>query len=244
MKRYRADLHVHTCLSPCGDLDMSPACIVRSARDRNIDILAVCDHNSCENAGAVIRTAAGLPLQVLPGLEVTSREEVHILALFEKLEDALAMQAVVYANLPEGDDRKIFGLQPVVNELSEVLDLNDRPLLDATALTIDQVIGYVHRHGGLAVAAHIDRQGFGIIGQLGFIPRTIALDALEVSHRLTLPEARRKFQEYRRFALITTSDAHRPEQIGLATTTFLLQAPSLDEIARALRGEAGRKILS
>jgi len=244
MKRYRADLHVHTCLSPCGDLDMSPARIVRSAREQNIDILAICDHNTCENAGAVIRTAAGLPLRVLPGLEVTSREEVHILALFEKLEDALAMQAVVYANLPEGSDGEPFGLQPVVNELSEVLDLNDRPLLDATALTIDQVIAYVHRHAGLAVAAHIDRQGFGIIGQLGFIPEKIALDALAVSYRITLREARRRFREYRRYAFITTSDAHRPEQIGLATTTFLLQMPSLSEIARAFRGEAGRKILT
>lgn len=244
MKRYRADLHVHTCLSPCGDLDMSPACIVRSARDRKIDILAVCDHNSCENAGAVIRTAAGSPLRVLPGLEVTSREEVHVLALFEKLEDALAMQAVVYANLPEGTGERSFGLQAVVNELSEVLDLNDRPLLDATALTIDQVIGYIHRHAGLAVAAHIDRQGFGIIGQLGFIPEKIQLDALAVSRRLPLMEARRRFREYQRFAFITTSDAHRPEQIGLATTTFLLQSPTLSEIARAFRSQAGRKILS
>jgi hypothetical protein len=244
MKRYRADLHVHTCLSPCGDLDMSPVNIVRSARNRGIDILAICDHNSCENVGAVIRAAAGLPLRVLPGLEVTSREEVHILALFETLQDALAMQAVVYAHLPDHTDREPLGLQVVVNELSEVLDLNDRPLLDATALSIDQVVGYIHRHSGLAVAAHIDRQGFGIIGQLGFIPETIPLDALAVSHRLSLQEAGQKFHEYRRYAFITTSDAHRPEHIGLATTTFYLQRPSLSEIAQALRDQAGRKILT
>jgi predicted metal-dependent phosphoesterase TrpH len=243
MKRYRADLHVHTCLSPCGHLDMSPANIVRSARNRGIDILAICDHNSCENGAAVIRTAAGIPLRVLPGLEVTSREEVHILALFEKLEDALAMQAVVYANLPDRADEEPLGLQVVVNEVSEVLGLNDRPLLDATTLTIDQVVEYVHRNAGLAVAAHIDRQSFGIIGQLGFIPENIALDALAVSYRLTLPEAFRKFDKYSRYAFISASDAHHPEHIGRATTTFLLQEPSLSEIARALRGEAGRKIL-
>jgi len=243
MKRYRADLHVHTCLSPCGDLDMSPGSIVRAARVRDIDILAICDHNSCENAAAVIRRAAGIPLRVLPGLEVTSREEVHILALFENLEDALAMQAVVYANLPDQAGREPLGLQPVVNEIAEVLDLNDRPLLDATSLSIDQIIGYIHRHAGLAVAAHIDREGFGIIGQLGFIPENMALDALAVSHRLTLREARRRFREYHRYAFITTSDAHRPEHIGLTTTTFLLCESSLGEIARAFRGEGGRKIL-
>ncbi|KPL19532.1 MAG: hypothetical protein AMJ92_02740 [candidate division Zixibacteria bacterium SM23_81] len=243
MKRYVADLHVHTCLSPCGDLQMSPRKIVETALKKDIDIIAICDHNSCENVIAVMRAAVGRDLRVLPGMEVTSQEEVHIIALFENLEDALAMQSVVYAHLSGENDEEAFGMQVVVNEFSEVLDFNKRLLIGAADLSIDDVVRYIHHHAGLAIAAHIDREGFGIIGQLGFIPENLAFDALEISPRSPLDGRREEFDRLSNYALISSSDAHHLEQIGQGTTGFLLKGPYLSEIEKALRGVEGRMVI-
>lgn len=244
MKGYVADLHVHTCLSPCGDLQMSPRKIVKAALSKGIDIIAVCDHNSCENAEAVMRAAARKNLTVLPGMEITSREEVHIVALFENLNDAQALQKVVYDHLQGENDEEAFGLQVVVNEFSEVMGFNKRLLIGSTDLSIDEAVSYIHGNAGLAIASHIDRQGFGIIGQLGFIPEALQLDALEVSPRMSMEKAKREFKAYLAYAFISSSDAHSLEQIGRGTTSLLMQDPRLSEIKMALRRENGRMILN
>ncbi|MDZ7289058.1 MAG: PHP domain-containing protein [candidate division KSB1 bacterium] len=244
LREYVADLHIHTCLSPCGDLDMSPRDIVRTARSRGIDMIAICDHNTAENIEAVMRAARGHELAVLPGMEVTSQEEVHILALFENLADALTLQSVIYAHLPGENDEEAFGLQVVVNEFSEVLSFNRKLLIGATDLSISAVVAAIHRFGGLAVAAHIDREGFGIIGQIGFIPKDLQLDALEISPRMTVEEARKKFEVYSDYTFISSSDAHFIEHIGQSTTRFMLTEPSLGEIKKALRREDGRMIIA
>ena len=243
MKRYVADLHVHTCLSPCGDLQMSPRKIVETALKKDIDIIAICDHNSCENVIAVMRAAVGRDLRVLPGMEVTSQEEVHIIALFENLEDALAMQSVVYAHLSGENDEEAFGMQVVVNEFSEVLDFNKRLLIGAADLSIDDVVRYIHHHAGLAIAAHIDREGFGIIGQLGYIPEDLPFDALELSSRTPLESARKDYDHLSGYTFISSSDAHYLEQIGRGTTRFLLEDPHLNEIEKALRRVEGRMVI-
>jgi PHP family Zn ribbon phosphoesterase len=244
MNRYVADLHVHTCLSPCGDLQMSPRKIVKAALDRGIDMIAICDHNSCENAEAVMRAAARKSLTVLPGMEITSQEEVHIVALFENLKDAQALQKVVYDHLQGENDEEAFGMQVVVNEFSEVMSFNKRLLIGATALSIDEAVSRIHGNGGLAIASHIDREGFGIIGQLGFIPEGLQLDALEVSPRMAVEKARREFGTYAAYTFISSSDAHSLEQIGRGTTNLLLHEPRLSEIKMALRRENGRMVLN
>ncbi len=244
MREFVADLHIHTCLSPCGDLSMSPREIVKTARSKGIDMIAVCDHNTCENVEAVTKAASNHSLKVLPGMEVTSVEEVHIVALFENLADAFALQNLVYAHLQGENDVDAFGLQVVVNEDSEVLRFNKKLLIGATDLSIDEVVGQIHSFGGLAIAAHIDREGFGIIGQLGFIPEHLQFDALEISSSMTTDEGRQKFVEYSHCSFIWSSDAHSPDEIGRATTRFLLQTLSLGELQKALRADAGRMILS
>ena len=104
LQEVTVDLHVHTCLSPCATLDMTPRKIVARALEMKLDMIAVTDHNSAENAGAVISAAADVPLTVLPGFEVTSAEEAHVVCLFGRLEDALAFQEVVYARLQPGEN--------------------------------------------------------------------------------------------------------------------------------------------
>jgi hypothetical protein len=242
LKAFRADLHIHTCLSPCGELEMSPLGIARKASEKNIDILGICDHNSAENVPALREAAEPFRINVLAGMEITSQEEVHILGLFDSLEAAFEVQAVVYDHLPGENDEEAFGLQVVVNAEGEVLRFNPKLLIGASTLTLERIVELIHSFDGLAIASHIDREGFSLIGQLGFVPRNISIDALEVSPRTPLEEARKKFNFG--FPLTTSSDAHRLEEIGQATTSFLLEAGTAAEIRLALQKGKGRKILN
>lgn len=244
MRKFLADLHIHTCLSPCAELTMSPAAIVGEAARRGIDILGICDHNSAENADAVILAAQAKGVTVLPGMEVTTREEVHLCALFRCSDDALKLQELVYDNLEGKNDETVFGLQVVVNADDEVMGCNERLLIGATRLGLEQVVEAIHQFDGLAIAAHIDREGFGIIGQLGFIPAGLALNALEISPALSFSEARDRFGEYGRYPLLCSSDAHQPDQIGIGTTPLLLEQASFEELRMALKGEGGRRVLN
>jgi len=243
LREYRADLHLHTCLSPCGDLGMSPAAIVKQAAALKLNLIAVCDHNTTENSPAVIRAATDKGLKVLPGMEITTSEEVHIIALFGEIEDAWAMQALVYENLTGENDEKVFGMQPVVDENGWVLGFNPRLLIGAIGLPVQVVVHAIHEHQGLAIAAHIDREAFGIIGQLGFIPEDLELDALEISANINAADAREKFNEYQQYALITASDAHYLKDVGRCITTFRLEQPTVKELRMAFRGEQGREII-
>lgn len=242
LKEFKADLHIHTCLSPCGDLGMSPRGIVKEALDKGIDLIAICDHNSSENTAAVIEASKGKGVTVLPGIEVTSKEEVHIIALFENAENALKLQTIIYQNLEGENDEKVFGMQVAVNAEGEVLGFNQKLLIGAANLSVEKIVDTIHSLNGLAIAAHIDREGFGIIGQLGFIPPGLGLDALEISPRMKINEARLKFSEYRNYPFLCSSDAHYLDDIGKGTTTLLLEEASFIEIRMALKGEKFRRI--
>ena len=242
LRELRADLHIHTCLSPCGDLEMSPAGIVNVAVGKGIDIIAICDHNTTENSIAVIEDSEGRGVKVLPGMEVTTKEEVHIVALFDKVDDALKLQTLIYDNLEGKNDEQAFGMQVVVNAEGEVLGLNKKLLIGATNISVEMVVDFIHSFNGLAIAAHIDREGFGIIGQLGFIPPDLELDALEISPRIKIEEARIKFSEYQGYPFLCSSDAHYLNDIGKGTTTFLLEEATFEEIGMALKSEGGRRM--
>lgn len=241
LKAWKADLHIHTCLSPCTELDMSPQAIAEQAKNMEIDILGICDHNSAENVPALIKAAERYQINVLPGLEVTSQEEVHILALFDDLEPALKLQEIVYAHLPGENDEDAFGMQVVVNAEGEVLSFNNKLLIGASTLTVEEVTENIHALEGLAIASHIDREGFSLIGQLGFIPDHLELDALEISSRTGYAEALQKFNP--RLPLTCASDAHYLNDIGKGFTTFYIHEGTVKEIKKALLEEDGRKIV-
>jgi 3',5'-nucleoside bisphosphate phosphatase len=243
LRQFRADLHVHTCLSPCGELTIFPRRIVELALGLGLDMVAVTDHNSAENADAVLRAAKGTGLAAFPGMEITSEEEVHILGIFRDMADILPLQANVFRALPEPPVKDRFREdQVIVDEEDAVVGFSPHFLMGAARLTVHEVVRLVHRGGGLAIASHIDREAFGIISQLGFVPGGLALDALEVSPLMEISEARAAFPSSAGFPLVRFSDAHRPEEIGRAVTEFILAAPTLDEIRMALKGIGGRRI--
>ncbi len=221
---------------------MSPQGIVNEAVIKGIDIIAICDHNTTENSIAVIDASKDKGVRVLPGIEVTTKEEVHIIALFDSVDDANKMQILIYDNLEGENDEQTFGMQVVVNAVGEVLRFNKKLLIGATNLSVEMVVDHIHSFSGYAIAAHIDREGFGIIGQLGFIPPDLRLDALEISPRMKMEEARMRFSEYQKFPFLCSSDAHYLGDIGKGSTTFMLEDTTFEEISMALKGEEGREI--
>jgi predicted metal-dependent phosphoesterase TrpH len=237
MRKVRADLHLHTCLSPCADDLMQAAAIIEQAKKVGLDMIGICDHNSGENVRAMMKAGERQGLVVIPGVEVTSREEVHILGLFNTEQDLMGLQDIIYENLPGQNDEEAFGPQLVIDENNNVVGRNSRLLIGATTLTLEQIIEAIHQFAGLAVASHVDRQRFSLIGQLGFIPNGLKLDAVEVSKPSSAG------QEYG-YPVVTSSDAHFLEDIGKNSTCFMIEDASLQEISKALRCELGRMVVS
>ncbi len=241
---FRADLHIHTCLSPCSELSMTPLRIVERAASLGINIIAVCDHNTAEHVEVTSMIAKKKGIRVISGIEINSAEEVHVLGLFESVTDAFNMQAVVYENLQSGENaEEAFGMQVLVNESDEVLGFNKRLLIGATDISVNRIVELIHGFNGLAIASHIDREGFGIIGQLGFIPEGVEFDALEISYRTNRAKAHEMFGQYRHIPWITSSDAHRLEDIGRKTTEFIMEHSTFEELKLALKGIEGRKVI-
>jgi 3',5'-nucleoside bisphosphate phosphatase len=244
LKRVRADLHIHSCLSPCGDEEMRPRALVSQAMAKGLDMIAISDHNSAENTAAFISAGDEKGLKVLPGIEVTSKEEIHLLALFDSQEDCTALQSLIYQNLPGENVEEVFGCQTVVNQRDERIGVNRRMLIGATLLPFEQIVSVVHSLQGIAIASHIDRQAFSLLGQLGFIPEGVPLDGLEISSRTSKQEAKSRFRSYQHYSFVWFSDAHRLEDIGTSTTQFLLKETSSGEVKKALHHEEGRRVLA
>ena len=244
MKTFQADLHIHTCLSPCSELDMNPREIVDRARERGLDIIAITDHNSAENVEATCRAAQGTGITVWGGMEITSSEEVHVLALFEGQEALKRMQDMVYEHLPPlENDEQFYGQQVIVNEFKEVMGFNRRLLIAATGLNAQRILDVIASLGGISVASHIDRQAFSILSQLGFIPEDLRFNALELSPNVSRTEAESRFASLKRFPWVSFSDAHHIMDIGRRATTLLIKEPTLDEMRQALTDSGGRNVV-
>lgn len=244
LKKIRADLHIHSCLSPCSDWDMSPKKIVRKSLEQQLDLIAICDHNTAENVAATMREGARQGIAVLPGMEICSREEVHLVTLFKKIEDALKMQEFIYKHLNGNNQPEVFGHQVVADEHDQVLGENPRLLIGATGLSLGDVVEKAHHLGGICISSHVDRPSYSLIGQLGFIPENLHLDAVEVSFRVPLKKARAEIPGIGNYPCVTSSDAHFLDDIGKVWTEFILAAPSLEELILALAGTDGRRVVN
>jgi 3',5'-nucleoside bisphosphate phosphatase len=237
---YVAELHTHTVLSPCAAIEMIPPLIVRAALSRGIRLLAITDHNASANVAAVQEAALGTGLTVLPGMEVHTREEVHLLCLFDTLAQVAAWQAQVDAALPDLPNQiEFWGEQFVVDATGDFLQREPRLLLTAAQLSLECAVARVLALGGLAIPAHVDRAAFGLLTQLGFVPPGLPVLALEISRWLTPAAALQRYPQLAGFVLIQNGDAHHLHEIGGATV-LRLAASTVAEIGLALRGEGGR----
>ena len=243
LKVFNCDLHVHTCLSPCAELDMHPMALVQKALEANLDMIAICDHNSSANVPYVINAARTSQLKILPGMEITTSEEVHLLAIFDSLSNLISLQNIIDQHLPGENDEERFGVQAIVNENGEVEGINNQLLIGATDLSLDTLIGYIHQFDGLAIAAHIDRESFSVLSQLGFIDDNAGFDALEITHLTGFDQARIKYQELFKYSFIVSSDSHFIKDLGQDFTRFYLEEPSFAELKMALKKQNGRCVM-
>jgi PHP family Zn ribbon phosphoesterase len=243
LKVFNCDFHIHTCLSPCAELDMHPKALVERALAANLNVIAICDHNSSENVPYVIRAAQGKNLKIFPGMEITTSEEVHLLAIFDSLPDLASLQGIVYQHLAGKNDEERFGVQAIVNENGEVEGINDKLLIGATDLPLNDLLNYLHELKGLAIAAHIDRESFSVLSQLGFIDESIDFDALEVTPLTGLKRARVKYRELSNYSFIISSDAHYLKDIGTTVTKIMLEEPTFSELKMAFARQNGRHVL-
>lgn len=243
MQWFQADMHIHTVLSPCGGLDMSPVNIIRKAKEDHLDIIAITDHNSTKHCKSAQQLGNRYGITVIAGAEVNTEEEIHALAFFENLDQAEKFQQflddrlTVIKNKPE-----IFGHQFVVDESEDILEEEERLLVASLKAGIDEVAKQVALLNGIFIPAHINRPHNGIFSQLGFLPDYIRFDALEISRMNGLEEFMKAHPEIAEYCLVTNSDAHSLKQIGSSHTGFYLEEPTFQEIRMALGSINGRKV--
>lgn len=207
--KYYYDLHIHSALSPCGDMDMTPNNIVNMSVLKGLDIIAISDHNSVGNVRSAMEVASDKPITVIPAMEVETSEEVHVLCLFPDIESAEKAEAELRANFPFIENRaEIFGEQAFMNSEDEITGYEEQLLVTATSLSIDDVKTLADKTGGVAIPAHVDRNSYSVLSNLGVLPN-IGFNTIEVSKK-SAPEN----YEYLRKKIIQNSDAHYLEDIS------------------------------
>lgn len=238
MQTFRAELHVHTVLSPCAGVEMIPPLIVSESLENGIQLIAITDHNASANIKAVMEAAQGTGLVVLPGMELQTKEEVHLLCLFDTLEQIADWQTKVDAMLPDlPNNIAYFGEQFVVDHTGEFIRREERLLLNSVNITLDEAAAQVKALGGLAVPAHIDRQANGLIAILGLIPP--GFESLELSRHITPEAARQKYPQVKDYPLLQSGDVHLLDGF-LGSTYFQIEKPSIPELRLALASKEGR----
>jgi PHP family Zn ribbon phosphoesterase len=234
LKSYRAEFHIHTVLSPCAELEMIPPLIVETALAKRIGLIAVTDHNCSSNVEAVINAAVGTGLIVLPGMEVQTREEVHSLCLFDTLDQIHALQRLIDRKLPDLQNQpEHFGTQLVVDQSGEFLKYENRLLLTSIELSLNELFDLTNDLGGLFIPAHVDRDVFGLIKNLGFIPQDIEIQILEISKNLKLSDAYLRYPQIKDYPLIQSGDAHRLDEI-LGFNRLSLESRTIAGIKQAI----------
>lgn len=235
MPQFAYDLHIHTCLSPCGDALMTPPNIANMAFVKGLDIIAVTDHNSARNVRAVMKAAKGLPLTVIAGIEVTTAEEIHVVCLFPDSDNAEKAGAEIEKRLPPIKNRpEYFGEQLIMDENENVTGTFPLLLPNAADISIDELPEFAASFGGICYPAHIDRPSNSIIAVFGEVPPTPRFTALEIHDPggfFAKPENLRYREEY---AVVTSSDAHYLQDIAEREQFIGLDAPDFPSLREAL----------
>ena len=229
------DLHIHSCLSPCGDDDMTPANIVGMAAVKGLDVIALTDHNSCRNCPAAMYHGEKYGVTVIPGMELTTQEEVHVICLFPTLDDALRFDALIYEKLlPFPNREDIFGKQQIKDERDEVTGTVKNLLINATSISFDDVFPLVGSFQGIAYPAHVDKASTSLLSNLGFVPPGSTFTCAEFYDFKDLHRIRREHPYFENCNVICCSDAHYLQDIQEPEYQLYAESREIPDILEAL----------
>lgn len=224
------DFHIHSALSPCGSMDMTPGNIVNMAKLLEIDAIAVTDHNTIGNAEAVMKAGKSIGVSVVPGMEVETSEGVHVLTLYPNLERAREVSNFVYSRLPDIENKpEIFGIQAYMDENDNIIDYEKKLLISSASMSISELFYIVSEAGGLFSPAHVDRDSYSVLSNLGFIPEDIPVEWIEVSKNVEDLEAYLRMRpDLKKYKILRNSDAHYLE--SMPGQKNFLELNSVDEL--------------
>ncbi len=212
--RLKYDFHLHSCLSPCGDNDMTPYNLVNMAKLMGYDIIALTDHNSCLNCPAAIKAGIEAGITVVPGMELCTSEEIHTVCLFPTIEKALEFSEYVKTTMPPIiNDENIFGNQYIMDHTDKILGKEDILLTTASGISIDDVVKDVSRFDGVVFPAHLDRASYSVLSVLGFMYKEMNFTTAEFTHKAYIPQYEERHELLKDMIHLRNSDAHYLENM-------------------------------
>ncbi|WZL74680.1 PHP domain-containing protein [Clostridiaceae bacterium 35-E11] len=230
------DLHIHTALSPCGDEAMTPNNIIGMSLLKGLDAIAITDHNSVENCEACLEIAHKKDIVVIPGMEVQTKEEVHLICLFRDMASAFDFQSLIYERLTHKENLpQIFGRQLVFNVRDEIIKENTKMLISSANISVNEVFDKMHKVKGVVIPAHVDKSVYSIIANLGFIPMDLAIKTLEISKLCNVEQMEKKYKNLNKYQLIRNSDAHYLRDILERESFIEVKDKTIDSILNALK---------
>lgn len=229
------DLHIHSCLSPCGDNESTPGNIVGMAVVKGLDVIALTDHNTCKNCEAAMAIGEAYGITVIPGMELTTSEEVHVLCLFYNLEDAMRFDAFIEPRILDiPNNPKAFGDQFLCNDDDEVIGSFPKLLISATDISFDKVYDCVSEYNGVMIPAHIDKNSFSLMSNLGFVPPDSKFRCFELADMSNLHRLQKENEYLKNCNVITDSDAHYFEKINEPINTLYAESNSIKDVLDSL----------
>lgn len=220
MKLYY-DFHTHSCLSPCGDKDMTPYNLVNMSKLLGLDIIALTDHNTCENCASAIKAGQSIGLTVIPGMELCTSEEVHVVCLFPDVENAEKFSDYVLSTMPPVNNRPdIFGEQLIMDEYDNVIGSQEKLLTMASSISISGIFALVESYGGICYPAHIDRSSYSVLSNLGMITEDMGFNAVEMTSEADREALIKMHPILDGVQVFVDSDAHYLENLKDAENTI------------------------
>jgi Predicted metal-dependent phosphoesterases (PHP family) len=203
------DFHMHSCLSPCGDNDMTPNNMAGMAALKELDAIALTDHNSCRNCGVFMKAAEKYGICAIPGMEVCTEEEIHVICLFPVLLAAEEFSRYIYEKTPNiKNNVEIYGHQYITDENDQIIDEEPKLLVNACSVSVMKIPELVKLHNGVCFPAHIDKKSYSILSVLGTIPEECGFKTAEISKPQMIESLCEKHELLRRMNIMTNSDAH------------------------------------
>ena len=231
------DLHIHSVLSPCADILMTPGNIIKKAIEKNIDVISITDHNSIKNVKSAREISAGKKIKIIPGIEVQSKEDIHLLSYFENLKDLNSYYELVYEGLNNiKNDEEKFGHQIIVDKNDQFIDKEEKLLMNSTNYSLNELVKLTNKFNGIPVPSHADRS-FGLIKNLGFIPEELNIKFIELNFNKTILQYYNQYPYLKKFQLINNSDSHFLNQIEPKMKINLKTQPTTKNIFKQIKKE-------